>query len=86
MGREDDRKLREESRRVDNAERREGIDEARKNLYQGGYAITGKHVDGLLKGESQVPTRVFVSALASFVNLNVVCPECIFSGALSIQL
>jgi len=58
MGREDDRKRREDLCRRDNAERCEKVDEARKNLYNKGYAITGDHVDGLLKGKSMVPTLV----------------------------
>ena len=58
MGREDDRKRREDLRRRDDAERRKKVDEARKNLYDKGYAISGDYVDGLLKGESMVPTLV----------------------------
>jgi hypothetical protein len=59
MGREDDRKRRKELRRRDDAERREKVDEARTNLYDKGYAISGDYVDGLLKGHSMVPTKVF---------------------------
>jgi len=60
LGREDDRKRREELRREDNNERREKVEGARKSLYNEGYAITGEHVDGLLKDESMVPTKVFL--------------------------
>jgi len=64
LGQEDDRKRREESRRQDDVERRKKVDSARKSLYDEGYAIAGDHVDGLLKGESLVPTKVFVSVHA----------------------
>ncbi|KAF9646621.1 hypothetical protein BDM02DRAFT_3188673 [Thelephora ganbajun] len=57
IGREDDRKCREESRQQDDAERRKKVDDARKSLYDEGYAIAGDHVDGLLKDESLVPTK-----------------------------
>ena len=59
MGREDDRKRREELCRRDDTERRERVEEARANLYDKGYAITGDWVDGLLKDCSMVPTKVF---------------------------
>jgi len=58
MGREDDRKRREDLRRRDDAGRREKVNKARTNLYDEGYAIAGKYVDGLLKDESMVPTLV----------------------------
>ena len=58
IGRDDDRKRRVELRRSDNTERREIVNKARKQLYEEGYAITGDHVDGLLKETSQVPTKV----------------------------
>ena len=66
LGREDDRKRREELCRRDNDERRKKVDDAHKSLYNEGYAITGDHVDGLLKGESLVPTKVFASILLYF--------------------
>ena len=59
LGRESDRKLREELCREDNNERRRRIDNAHKSLYDEGYAIAGDHVDGILKDESQIPTKVF---------------------------
>ena len=58
LGRDDDRQWREQSRRQDNAKRCQKVDNARKSLYEEGYAITGDHVDGLLKDESLVPTKV----------------------------
>ena len=64
IGREDDRKRREETRRQDDTERRRKVDDARKSLYDEGYAIAGDHVDGLLKDKSLVPTKVFVFAFA----------------------
>ena len=66
IGREDDRKRREETRRRDDIERRKKVDEARKSLYDEGYAINGDHVDGLLKSESLVPTKVPVFPVFSF--------------------
>ena len=61
LGREDDRKCREELRHQDNDERRKKVDDARKSLYDEGYAIAGDHVNGLLKDKSLVPTKVFPS-------------------------
>lgn len=82
LGREDDRKRREELCRKDDAERRKKVDDARKSLYNNGYAITGDHVDGLLKDESLVPTKVFASTFALFASLNVALQNA-FSVALS---
>jgi len=86
LGQEDDRKRREETRRQDDAERRKKVDDARKSLYDEGYAISGDRVDGLLKGESLVPTKVFVSVFAPFTILNVDYTEHILGSALSIWL
>ena len=58
IGREEDRRARDELRRVDTVERRERVDQARKNLYEGGYALGGDYVNGLLKEDSLVPTKV----------------------------
>ena len=69
LGRADDRKRREELHRQDNVERREKVDAARESLYNEGYAITGDHVDGVLKDESLVPTRVFASVLSHLHNV-----------------
>lgn len=86
LGREDDRKRREESCRKDDAERQKKVDDARKSLYNDGYAIAGDHVDGLLKDESLVPTKVSTSAFTLFVTLKTVFAERILSGPLSIWL
>jgi hypothetical protein len=43
---------------MDNTKRQGLVDEARANLYQKGYALSSVHVDGLLKEESLVPTKV----------------------------
>ena len=58
IGREDDRRTREELRRVDTVERQDRVEQARTNLYEKGYALGGKYVDGLLLQDSLVPTRV----------------------------
>ena len=58
LGTEDDRCTREELRRVDTTERQGRIEQARKNLYESGYALSGDHVDGYLKEGSMVPTKV----------------------------
>ena len=58
LGCEDDWKWCEESCCQDSDECRKKVDNARKSLYEEGYSITGDHVDGLLKDESLVPTRV----------------------------
>lgn len=66
LGRDDDRKQREESCREDNTQRRKKVDDAHKSLYEEGYAITGDHVDGLLKNESMVPTKVTIFSSTFF--------------------
>ena len=86
VGREDDQKWRKESCRQDNAERRKKVDDARKSLYDDGYAITGDHVDGLLKDESLVPTKVFMSVFACVAGLNAIHTECILGGPLAVWL
>lgn len=58
IGRDDDRHAREELRRVDTVERQGRVEEARKNLYENGYALSGDRVDGALKDGSLVPTKV----------------------------
>ena len=82
LGREDDRKRREDSRREDDDERRRKVDAARKSLYDNGYAITGDYVDGLLKDESLVPTKVFTIFL-SFCRVLTPLAQNAFSVALS---
>ena len=64
VGREDDWKWCKESCCQDNAEWGKKVDNAHKSLYDNGYAITGDHIDGLLKDESLVPTKVFMSVFA----------------------
>ena len=86
LGREEDRKRREELSRRDDNERRKKVDDARKSLYDEGYAITGDHVDGLLKDESLVPTKVFVSPFTPSMSPNTICPECVLSSTLPIRL
>ena len=58
IGREDDRCTREELRRADTVEWQGRVEGARTALYENGYALTGDHVDGVLKEDSLVPTRV----------------------------
>jgi len=60
IGTEEDRKARFEKKRVDSDERRACVDDARKKLYDEGYAVDGEAVDGFLKNESLVPTEVIV--------------------------
>ena len=75
LGRNSDQKQREESRRQDNDERRKKVDDARKSLYKEGYAITGDHVDGLLKDDSLVPTKVAIPCIYAFSNLTLISPR-----------
>jgi hypothetical protein len=84
LGREDDRKRREDSRGKDDTECRKKVDDARKSLYYEGYAITGDHVDGLLKDESLVPTKVSASTFTLLLHLKTILTERILSGPLSI--
>ena len=58
IGTEEDHRTREESRRTDSVERQGQIERARKNLYEDGYAVSGDHVNGMLKHGSLVPTKV----------------------------
>lgn len=58
LGTTEDRKTRLEKPRVDSAEYQKVVKEARKKLYDEGYAVDGERVDELLKGESLVPTEV----------------------------
>ena len=58
LGTEDDRQTREKSRRSDTTERQTRVEQARENLYQGGYSLAGDYVDGILKEDSMVPTKV----------------------------
>ena len=60
IGTTEDRGIRLEKQRVDSEERRACVDNARKKLYDEGYAVDGETVDGFLKNESLVPTEVIV--------------------------
>ncbi|KAF7983682.1 hypothetical protein HWV62_19591 [Athelia sp. TMB] len=52
-----DNRWRTENARTDDDKRRENIKAARDLIYKKGYAVTSKHVEDLLKGESLVPTE-----------------------------
>ena len=58
MGKDEDRHIRTESVPTDSLERQGRVDQARRNLYERGYALAGDYVDGMLKDSSLVPTRV----------------------------
>ena len=58
LGTMEDRKLRLEKPRVDSVEYRTLVKDARKKLYDEGYAVDGECVDEIIKGESLVPTEV----------------------------
>jgi len=62
LGTVEDRQKRVERSRVDSDEHQTLVKDARKKLYDEGYAVDGENVDGLLKGESLVPTEVFMRA------------------------
>jgi hypothetical protein len=83
IGRDDDRKRRDKTRRQDNAERQNNVNDARRILYEEGYAITGDRVDGLLKEGSWVPTMVFVTMLAVFSGVLMLPVQNAFSVTLS---
>jgi hypothetical protein len=58
LGATEDRNNRVEKQRADSDEHQSRVKEARKKLYDDGYAVDGEKVDGLLKDESLVPTEV----------------------------
>ena len=62
LGIMEDRKTCVEKQRADTDEYWKLVQEARKTLYKEGYAVDGEKVDGLLKGESLVPTEVCAMA------------------------
>ena len=62
LGTTEDRQARLEKQRVDSDEHQALVKEARKKLYDEGYAVDGEYVDGLLKDESLVPTEVRMRA------------------------
>ena len=86
IGQEDDQRRCEGSCRRDDIEQRNKVDSACKKLYDEGYVITGDNIDGLLKDESLVLTKVFVLAFTVFTSFNTTCAECILSGTFSIWL
>ena len=75
LGTKEDRQTRLEKPRVDSAEHQALVRDARKKLYDEGYAVDGEHVDGLLKDESLVPTEVRIKTQVIF-GLNIIFPEC----------
>ena len=60
LGTPEDRELRQTKPRIESEERQQQVKDAREKLYREGYAITGDHVDGVLKDESLVPTQVCI--------------------------
>ena len=82
IGTTEDRKIHLEKPRVDSDECRARVDNARKKLYDEGYAVDGEIVDGFLKNESLVPTEVviFTCSTASFASHSARL-ECIFIGS-----
>lgn len=66
LGTTEDRQARIEKLRVDSDERQTLVRDARKKLYDEGYAVDGERVDGLLKDESLVPTEVRTRNYATF--------------------
>ena len=58
LGTTKDRQARLEKQRADSHEHQTRVKDARRKLYEEGYAVDGENVDGLLKDESLVPTEV----------------------------
>ena len=58
LGTMEDRRAHVEKQQVNSDEHQGCVKDARKKLYDEGYAVDGDHVDGLLKDESLVPTEV----------------------------
>lgn len=63
LGTPADTTIRREEVRVDDADLREKITNARKLIYERGYVVNSDHVEDLLKPESLVPTIVCQCAL-----------------------
>ena len=80
IGTDVDRCRREESQRTDSIERQDRIKQARKNLYENGYALSAECVDGMLKDGSLVPTKVGTLHLALIIVLTLL--QNVFSQAL----
>ena len=62
LGTVEDRQTRVEKQRANTDKHQALVKEARKTLYEEGYAVDGEQVDGLLKDESLIPTVVRVRA------------------------
>lgn len=58
LGTADDMQVRLELARVDSEQRQKAIVNARKIIYQDGYAVTSDRVEQILKPQSLVPTEV----------------------------
>lgn len=57
------------------------VGDAWKKLYDEGYAVDGENFDGLLKGESLVPTEVRTGVMSHSIFLtHTVYLECFFIG------
>jgi len=81
LGTLEDRQARVTKPRVDSSERQTLVGDARKKLYDEGYAVDGENVDGLLKGESLVPTEVWTGVMPHSIFLTcMVYLECFFVG------
>jgi hypothetical protein len=52
--------------RVDDNSRRAKVESARRLIYEKGYAVDGKAVDGLLQAQSLVPTKVSATCYIFF--------------------
>jgi len=61
----EDRQTCVERSRVDSNAYQTLVKDVQKKLYDEGYAVDGEKVDGLLKGESLVPTEVWMRAYAA---------------------
>ena len=85
IGTEEDRRNREKLRRIDSVERQGRVEGARKSLYEEGYAVSAKQVDGVLKDGSLVPTKVgrFHCTLTPFPEP---APECVLTGSVRIRV
>lgn len=58
LGTQKDSQIRARQARHDNDERWDGIEKARKFIYDKHYVVTSKPVEEILKPNSQVPTEV----------------------------
>ena len=83
IGKEEDRRTRAELGRTDTVERQGLVDQARKNLYEHGYALSGDFVDGILKDSSLVPTRVRKPHSQPLYRPEF-SPECVLTGSVQV--